>query len=73
MLKNDFGFPNVNWLHLTGEMDKSVKFHVEFSQNLTYHKSLKSLKRSRFFWNTVYDSCMVSYFYAYFIYSALTM
>jgi len=27
-----FGFPKVKWLHLTGEMDKSVRFHVRFSQ-----------------------------------------
>ena len=26
LLKNDFfGFPKVKWLHLTGEVDKSVK------------------------------------------------
>jgi len=24
-----FGFPNVNWLHLTGEVDKSVTFSCE--------------------------------------------
>jgi len=28
---NDFfGFPKEKWLHLTGEMDKSVTFHVKF-------------------------------------------
>jgi len=24
------------WLHLTGEVDKSVRFHVKFSQDLTH-------------------------------------
>jgi len=38
-VENDFfGFPDVKWLHLTGEVDKSVKFHVKFSQNLTIIK-----------------------------------
>jgi len=44
MLKNDFfGFPKVKWLHLTGEVDKSVLVHVKFSQDLTYQKLLKSV------------------------------
>jgi len=39
MLKNDFfDFP-----HLTGEVDKSVRFHVKFSHDLTYQKLLKSI------------------------------
>ena len=38
-----FGFPKVKWLHLTGEMDKSVKFHVQFSPDLTCQKSLRSV------------------------------
>jgi len=43
-VKNDFfGFPKVQRLHLTGEVDKSVTFHVKFSQNLTCQKSLKSV------------------------------
>ena len=33
-----FAFPDVKWLHLTGEVDKSVKVHVKFSQNLTIIK-----------------------------------
>ena len=42
-VENDFfGFPKVKWLHLTGEADKSVKFHVKFSQAITCQKSLKS-------------------------------
>jgi len=29
-VKNDFfGFPKVKWLHLTGEMDKSVRFSCQ--------------------------------------------
>jgi len=38
MLKNDFfGFPKVNWLHLTGDVDKSERdVHDKFSQDLTY-------------------------------------
>ena len=40
--KNDFfGFPKINWLHLTGEVDKSVTFQVKFSQDFICQKSLK--------------------------------
>ena len=43
-VENDFfGFPKIKWLHLTGEVDKSVRFRVKFSQHLTYQKSLKSV------------------------------
>ena len=36
-VENDLsGFPKVKWLHLTGEVDKSVRFHVKFSADLTY-------------------------------------
>jgi len=46
-VENDFfGFPKVKWLHLTGEMDKSVTFHVKFSPYLTFQKSLKSVNFS---------------------------
>jgi len=38
-----FVFPKVKWLHLTGEMDKSVDLHVKFSQDFTCQKSLKSV------------------------------
>jgi len=42
--ENDFfRFPKVKWLHLTGDLDKSVTFHVKSSQNLTCQKSLKSV------------------------------
>ena len=36
-VENDFfGFPKVKWLHLAGEVDKSVKFHVKFSQDMLF-------------------------------------
>jgi len=38
-----FGFSTVKWLHLTGELDKPVRFHVKLSQDLTYQKSSKSV------------------------------
>jgi len=38
-----FGFPKVKWPYLTGEVDKSVAFHVKISQDLTCQKSLKSV------------------------------
>jgi len=34
--------PKVKWLNLTGEVNKSVTFHVQFCQDLTCQKSLKS-------------------------------
>ena len=50
-VENDFfEFPKVKWLHLTGEMDKSVTC-VKFTQDLTCQKSLKSVN---FFLDTVY-------------------
>jgi len=40
--ENDFlGFPKVKWLHLTCEVDKSVRFHVKISQDLTCQKIIK--------------------------------
>jgi len=41
--KRLFGFPKVKWLHLTAEVDKSVRFHIKFSQDLIYQKLLKSI------------------------------
>ena len=37
-VENDFfGFPKVKWLHLAGEVDKSVRWPRQiFSQDLTY-------------------------------------
>jgi len=60
MLKNDFfGFPKVKWLHLTGEVDKSVRYiHVKFSQDFTYQnyfnqlifdRDIQKIKSGRFF------------------------
>ena len=43
-----FGFLGVMWLHLKGEVDKYVRFHVKFSQHLKYRKSLKSVN----FWQS---------------------
>jgi len=37
----------VKWLHLTGEVDKSVRVHVKFSPDLTYQKVLKSVNFDR--------------------------
>jgi len=32
IVENDFlGFPKVKWLHLTGEVDKAVRFSCQFS------------------------------------------
>ena len=48
MLKNDFlGFLKVKWLHLIGEVDKSVRFSWQFFQDLTCQKSLKWLLLDR--------------------------
>jgi len=38
-----FKFPKVNWLQLTGEVGKSMRVHVKFSQDFIYEKSLKSV------------------------------
>jgi len=43
-VENDFfGFPKVKWLHLIGDVGKSVRFHVNFYQDLAYQKLSKSL------------------------------
>jgi len=59
MLKNDFlGFPKVKWLHLTSEVDKSVKCSCHISQDLTYQnleindfndRVIQKIKRWTFF------------------------
>jgi len=41
------GFPKVKWLRLKGEVDKSPKFHVKFSEDFTCQKSLKSVNFDR--------------------------
>jgi len=44
MLKNDFfGFPKVKWLHLTGEVDKSVSYSCQMFSGSNYQKLLKSV------------------------------
>jgi len=51
-----FGFPEVKWLHATGEVDESVRCSRQISQDLTCQKSLnrfltviqKFKKRGRF-------------------------
>ena len=41
-VENDFfGFPKVKWLHLTGAVDKSVRFCVIFSQDLNIPDIIK--------------------------------
>jgi len=36
-VQNDFfGFPKVKWLHLIDEVDKSLRFHVKFSHDLSF-------------------------------------
>jgi len=38
-----FGFPKVKWIHLTGEMDKSVRFSCEIFSGFSVTKLLKSV------------------------------
>ena len=38
-----FGFPKVKWLHLTADVDKSVRYRVNFSRDLACQKSSKSV------------------------------
>jgi len=48
-VESDFlDFPKAKWLGLTGEVDRCVRFHVKFSQDLTFQKSLKSVN----FWQS---------------------
>jgi len=47
--ENDFfEFPKIKWLRLAGEVDKSVRFYVRFSQDVMCQKSLKSVS----FWQS---------------------
>jgi len=42
MLKNDFvGFPKVKWLHLTGEVDKSVRYSRQIFPGFNVPKIIK--------------------------------
>ena len=43
MLKNDFfGFPKVKWLHLTGEVDKSVRYPCQIFSGFNIPKIIKN-------------------------------
>jgi len=35
-----FGFPELKWLQLTGEVGKSIDVNLKFSQDVTFQKSL---------------------------------
>jgi len=49
MLKNDFfGSPKVKWLHLTGEVNKSVRCYCRIFSDFMYQKVLKSVN----FWQS---------------------
>ena len=66
-VENDFfGFPKVKWLHLTGEMDKSVRFLCQIFLGFNMPKIIKidsflrvnqKIKGGRF-WYTVYIHCV---------------
>jgi len=58
-----FGFPKVKWLHLTGEMDKSVRFSCEIFSGFNTPKIIKisefltelfKNKKVYVFWDTGY-------------------
>jgi len=38
-MKMTFGFPKVQWLHLTGEVDNLQDFHVKFSHDISRAKN----------------------------------
>ena len=41
-VENDFfGFPKVKWLHLTGEVDKSVRFSYQIFSRFNLPKIIK--------------------------------
>jgi len=43
--ENDFlGFPKVKWLHLTGEVDKSVRFSYQIFSGFNMPKIVKIVK-----------------------------
>ena len=49
-MKNDFfGFPKVKWLHLAGEVDKSVRCPCQIFSGFNYQKLLKSVN----FWHII--------------------
>ena len=56
LLKMTFWISQFQRLHLRSEVDKSVRFHVKFSQDLTCQKSLKSVN----FWQSI-STCICNY------------
>jgi len=43
-VENDFfGFPKLKWLHLTNEVDKSVRLSSDIFSGFSMQKSLKSV------------------------------
>jgi len=48
-VESDFGFPKVKWLHLIGEMDKSVRFSYIFSGFNISKNDWQKRKRWMFF------------------------
>jgi len=67
-----FGFPKVKWLHLAGEVNKSVRFSSQifsgFSKNyenrLIFDRVIQKIKGGRFFLGggTVYKWDLLTYF-----------
>jgi len=45
-----FGFLKVKWLHLTGEVDKSVRFSCQIFPGFNVQKSLKSVNFWQGYW-----------------------
>jgi len=42
MLKNDyFGFPNVKWLHMTGDVDEFVSYSCQIFSGFNVSKIIK--------------------------------
>ena len=73
-VENDFlGFPKVKWLHLAGEVDKSVRFSCQIFSGFNVPKIIKigyfltelfkKLTVGVFSWDTVYI-CETSWFRA---------
>jgi len=69
LLKNDyFGFPNVQWLHLTGEMDEWVRYSCQIFSGFNIPKFIK-IGRWTFFSGTQCISEQI----AFSAFSALTL
>ena len=60
-VENDFfGFPKVKWLHLTGEVDKSVRCLCQIFSGFNIPKIIK---RWTFFGTGYYCYCLVIFYY----------